>query len=143
MNNRPGTGSQMLYAARDPPAWQSVGTDRRADVEGFARIWKRRARAAVIRVDYESDVSEATGADIEHLGLEHGHWALTVARKGGKVVTVSLAPRTARAINLAIGERTDGPLLLVKGGQRLDRHFSDAVVADPSCAPTAPGIEPA
>lgn len=73
----------MLYAARDPPAWQSVGTDRRADVEGFARIWKRRARAAVIRVDYESDVSEATGADIEHLGLEHGHWALTVAHDPG------------------------------------------------------------
>jgi hypothetical protein len=30
---------------------------------------------------------------------------LTVTRKGGKVVTVPLAPRTARAIDLAIGER--------------------------------------
>jgi site-specific recombinase XerD len=26
-------------------------------------------------------VSEATGADIEHLGLERGHWTLTVTRK--------------------------------------------------------------
>jgi integrase/recombinase XerD len=31
-------------------------------------------------------VSEATGADIEHLGLERGHRTLTITRKGGKVV---------------------------------------------------------
>ena len=48
-------------------------------------------------------VSEATGADIEHLGLERGHRTLTITRKGGKVVTIPLAPRTARAIDLAIG----------------------------------------
>ena len=29
-------------------------------------------------------VSEATGADIEHLGLERGHRTLTITRKGGK-----------------------------------------------------------
>jgi integrase/recombinase XerD len=46
-------------------------------------------------------VSEATGADIEHLGLEHGHRTLTVTRRGGKVVTMPLAPRAARAIDLA------------------------------------------
>jgi integrase len=28
-------------------------------------------------------VSEATGADIEHLGLERGHRTLTITRKGG------------------------------------------------------------
>jgi integrase/recombinase XerD len=48
-------------------------------------------------------VSEATGTDIEHLGLERGHRTLTITRKGGKVVTIPLAPRTARAIDLAIG----------------------------------------
>jgi hypothetical protein len=53
-------------------------------------------------------VSEATGADIEQLGLERGHRTLTITRKGGKVVTIPLAPRTARAIDLAIGERTGG-----------------------------------
>jgi integrase/recombinase XerD len=57
-------------------------------------------------------VSEATGADIEHLGLERGHRTLTITRKGGKVVTIPLAPRTARAIDLAIdlpsaNKRTD------------------------------------
>jgi hypothetical protein len=51
-------------------------------------------------------VSEATGADIEALGVERGHRTLVVIRKGGKVATVPLAPRTARAIDLAAGERS-------------------------------------
>lgn len=54
-------------------------------------------------------VSEAIGADIEALGLERGHRTLTVCRKGGKIATIPLAPRTARAIDLAIGERAEGP----------------------------------
>ena len=41
-------------------------------------------------------VSEAIGANIEQLGLERGHRTLTILRKGGKVVTIPLAPRTAR-----------------------------------------------
>src|SRR5271166_2948711 len=55
-------------------------------------------------------ISEAAGADIEHLGLERGHRTLTITRKGGKVVTIPLAPRTARAIDLATGERCGGPI---------------------------------
>jgi integrase/recombinase XerD len=73
-------------------------------------------------------VSEATGADIEHLGLERGHRTLTITRKGGKVVTIPLAPRTARAIDLAIGERTDGAVFLAADGQRLDRHGAGRLV---------------
>ena len=73
-------------------------------------------------------VSEAAGADIEHLGLERGHRTLTVTRKGGKVVTVPLAPRTARAIDLAIGERTEGPVFLARDGRRLDRHGAGRIV---------------
>src|SRR5438445_7003146 len=61
-------------------------------------------------------VSEATYADIEQLGLERGHRTLTITRKGGKVVTIPLAPRTARAIDLAIGERTDGPVFPAADG---------------------------
>ena len=53
-------------------------------------------------------VSEATGADIEPLGPERGHRTLAIARKGGKRAFIPLAPRTARAIDLAIGERCDG-----------------------------------
>jgi integrase/recombinase XerD len=73
-------------------------------------------------------VSEAAGADIEHLGFERGHRTLTVTRKGGKVVTVPLAPRTARAIDLAIGERTEGPVFLAADGRRLDRHGAGRIV---------------
>jgi len=52
-------------------------------------------------------VSEATGADIEALGIERGHRPLVITSKGGKVVTIPLAPRTARAIDLATGERCE------------------------------------
>jgi integrase/recombinase XerD len=72
--------------------------------------------------------SEATGANIEALGVERGHRTLVVTRKGGKVVTVPLAPRTARAIDLAIGERSDGPVFLTANGRRLDRHGAGRIV---------------
>jgi integrase/recombinase XerD len=73
-------------------------------------------------------VSEATGADIDALGLERGHRTLVITRKGGKVVTIPLAPRTARAIDLAIGERCQGPVFLAPDGRRLDRHGAARIV---------------
>ena len=47
---------------------------------------------------------------------------MVITRKSGKVVTSPLAPRTARAIDLAVGERVDGPVFLTPDRQRLDRH---------------------
>ncbi len=73
-------------------------------------------------------VSEATGANTEALGVERGHRTLVVTRKGGKVVTIPLAPRTARAIDLAIGQRTDGPIFVTADGRRLDRHGAGRIV---------------
>ena len=73
-------------------------------------------------------VSEATGADIEALGTARGHRTLVITRKGGKIVTVPLAPRTARAIDLAISERTEGPIFLAPDGRRLDRHGAGRTV---------------
>jgi integrase/recombinase XerD len=73
-------------------------------------------------------VSEATGADIDRLGIERGHRTLMILRKGGKIVTIPLAPRTARAIDLAIGERIDGPIFTGPDGQRLDRHAAGRIV---------------
>jgi len=73
-------------------------------------------------------VSEATGADIEALGIERGHRTLVITRKGGKIVTIPLAPRTARAIDLAVGERAEGPIFLDTGGRRLDRHGAARIV---------------
>ena len=73
-------------------------------------------------------VSEATGANIEALGVDRGHRTLVITRKGGKVVTIPLAPRTARAIDLAVGERSDGPVFLAADGRRLDRHGAARIV---------------
>jgi integrase/recombinase XerD len=73
-------------------------------------------------------VSEATGADIQALGVERGHRTLTITRKGGKVATIPLAPRTARAIDLAVGERLEGPIFLAADGRRLDRHGAARIV---------------
>ena len=78
-------------------------------------------------------VSEATGADLEHLGVERGHRTLTITRKGGKVVTIPLAPRTARAIDLATGDRSDGPIFLAADGRRLDRHGAGRIVRRVAC----------
>ena len=55
-------------------------------------------------------VSAAAGADIEALGTERGHRTLAITRKGGRKAVIPLAPRTARAIDLAIGERAGGQL---------------------------------
>ena len=57
-----------------------------------------------------------------------GHRTLVITRKGGKVVTIPLAPRTARAIDLAIGERCEGPIFLTADGRRLDRHGAGRIV---------------
>jgi site-specific recombinase XerD len=49
-------------------------------------------------------ISEALGANIEDLAVERGHRTSRILRKGGKTATIPLAPRTARAIDLVIGE---------------------------------------
>lgn len=57
-------------------------------------------------------ISEALAAGIEHLGVERGRRTLIITRKGGKIVTIPMAPRTARAIDLCVGEREEGPMFL-------------------------------
>ena len=73
-------------------------------------------------------ISEALGADIEDLDFERGHRTLKIWRKGGKRVTIPLAPRTSRALDLYLGERTNGPIFLGAHGQRMDRHAADRTV---------------
>jgi integrase len=50
-------------------------------------------------------VSEACATNVEDLGLERGHRTLQIVGKGNKPATIPLVPRTARTIDLAIGER--------------------------------------
>lgn len=67
-------------------------------------------------------VSEACGTNIEDLGFERGHRTLQILGKGNKPATIPLVPRTARTIDLAIGDRCEGPILQRRDGQRLDRR---------------------
>ena len=51
--------------------------------------------------------------------------------KGGKTVTIPLAPRTACAVDLAVDERWAGPIFVTADGRRLDRHGAARVVRRP------------
>jgi integrase/recombinase XerD len=67
-------------------------------------------------------VSEACATNIGDLGFERGHRTLRIIGKGNKPAIIPLVPRTARTIDLAIGERTAGPIILRRDSQRLDRR---------------------
>jgi integrase/recombinase XerD len=67
-------------------------------------------------------IFEATCADIDDPGEEHGHRVLRVCGKGGKVVLVPLPPAVGRAIDRAVSGRSAGPILLSNRGTRMDRH---------------------
>jgi integrase len=73
-------------------------------------------------------VSEAIGTDVDDLGLERGHHTLRIVRKGGSTVIVPLAPRTARTVYLAVGERVEGPISVADTGERMNRHQAARVV---------------
>ena len=73
-------------------------------------------------------ISEALGADIAALGLERGHRTLTVTsqRRQGRHPSPGTSHRPA--IDVAIGERPDGPIFLGPNGARLDRHAAGRIV---------------
>ena len=73
-------------------------------------------------------ISEALNADIDDLSSERGHRTLAIVRKGGKHVTIPIAPRTGRALDLYIGDRTMGPIFLGVEGGRMDRYCADRMV---------------
>jgi integrase len=56
------------------------------------------------------------------MAIERGHRILRIVGKGNKPALIPLVPRTARTIDLAIGERREGPILLRLDGERLDRR---------------------
>jgi integrase/recombinase XerD len=54
-------------------------------------------------------VSEACGTNVEDLGFQRGHRTLRILGKGSKPAHIPLVPRAARTIDLAVGERHEGP----------------------------------
>jgi integrase/recombinase XerD len=67
-------------------------------------------------------ISEASRADSDDLGEEHGHRVLLVHGKGGKETLVPLPPAVGRAIDRAVDYRSTGPVLLNRRARRMDRH---------------------
>jgi hypothetical protein len=78
--------------------------------------------------DHRPSSTRSPPNSTDALGLERGHRTLTILRKGGKIVTIPLAPRTARAIDLAVGERCDGPIFVAANEARIDRHAAGRIV---------------
>ena len=73
-------------------------------------------------------ISEALAADVADLSHERGHRTLRVRRKGGKIATVPLAPRTAAAVAALVGGREDGPIFATRSGRPVDRHAAWKIV---------------
>jgi integrase len=73
-------------------------------------------------------ISDPLNADIDDLSDERGHRTLAIVRKGGKHVPIPIAPRTGRAFDLHIGDRTMGPIFLGAEGGRMDRYCADRMV---------------
>jgi integrase/recombinase XerD len=73
-------------------------------------------------------IAEALGADIDSLDMDRGHRTLRIVRKGGKHVTIPLAPRAGRALDLYIDQRISGPIFLGANGARMDRYAADRTV---------------
>ena len=53
--------------------------------------------------------------------MERGHRTLRILGKGNKPAVIPLVPRTARTIDLAVGDRSAEPILCRLDGIRLDR----------------------
>ena len=73
-------------------------------------------------------VSEACSPDVGDLGGARYQPTLRIIGKGDKPAEIPLNPRTHEAIDLAVGDRTDGPLLLNRWGNRMQRHNAATVV---------------
>jgi site-specific recombinase XerD len=102
----------------------STGLDRDelAALIGAAQEDNPRSFALVLLLGFNGfRISEALGADVEDLATERGHRVLRVTRKGGKTATIPMAPRTAEAIDVYVGERTSGPIFVTTTGNRWQR----------------------
>ena len=73
-------------------------------------------------------VSEALGINIEDMAIRRGHRTVPIIGKGHKPATIPMPPRVCRAVDLACGERTEGPLILDTRGRRMNRHSAGWVI---------------
>ena len=94
----------------------------------FAQAEARFRAARALVYDTWRGVSETCALQIEELGHHKGQRTAHLTRKGGKVQTVPMSHRTAWAVSTAIGDRTEGPLLITRNGTQLDRRGAARIV---------------
>jgi len=82
-------------------------------------------------------VSEACATNVEDLAVERGQRILRITGKGNKPATDHLVPRTARTIDLVVGERHEGSILRRRDGQRLDRRTTHRWVPRSASGPAS------
>lgn len=73
-------------------------------------------------------ISETLSPNLSDLGRQRHHRTLTVVRKGGKIEDVPLPGPTVSALEEAIGDRTEGPLLLNRAGNRMQREGAATII---------------
>lgn len=73
-------------------------------------------------------ISEATSLDVTDITNIGGYDHVTFIGKGGDQATVPLPVPAMRAVRAAIGERTEGPLLLNLWGNRMDRAAATRLI---------------
>jgi integrase/recombinase XerD len=73
-------------------------------------------------------VSEACRPNVQDLGGSRYQPTLRIVGKGDKPAEIPLNPRTQQAIDQALGGRSNGPLLLNRWGNRMQRHNAAAII---------------
>lgn len=82
-------------------------------------------------------ISEACGIDVEDRVMRGFYPQITVTRKGGERQAITLARPTEHAVDLAIGDRTSGPLLLNRAGNRMTQRNAQLIID--KCIPAVRG----
>jgi site-specific recombinase XerD len=73
-------------------------------------------------------VSEMCAANIDKRIMRGGRVHLDLTRKGGKDRILPLSASVADLLELHVGDRTTGPLLVDDDGQRIDRYAVDRIL---------------
>lgn len=66
-------------------------------------------------------IAEACSLNIENLSVRNGYQVLSFVGKGSKAATVPIPIPVMRALADVISDRTEGPILLNRRGERMDR----------------------
>jgi integrase/recombinase XerD len=72
--------------------------------------------------------SFAYSINIVDVSTERGHRTICFVGQGSKPALMPLPPRVSRTLDLVAGERADGPLLLTRDGNRMNRHAATRIV---------------